>query len=1845
MFAAQSNLNLLCPSSLPRGVCSLLLPLLLLGTLLPGTAAANPAAETMREDLEKISAEGKPRGPGQPANRELAEKIQSRFEASGYESGTLNFTTPHLQPGSVTISLPEGETFDLEPMHPSLMNPGNFPREGFKARLVYLGHGTYEDVEKMNGQALDGTVAVMEYDSGRNWMRLLRLGVRGVIFLGAENPMHHDAVSKVYNTEVGVPRLYLPSEQTDRLRSKLTAENTETMAQFKAAHTRWESGELTSPWVLIEGTDPDLRDEVIVFTAPLDANSVVPARATGAHSAPNLNLLMKLYDDFLTTPPSRSVMLVAVNAHTRQYLGERILAWSLLADRSNVSKMRNQIGDELREAELYWSNYSKLGLEGTDMDPDRLHVVMEMLWQLNDKQSARREQEHKELTQERIREIKELAEEGANFNEVELEAVEDVDHELDLTEFEEKDYRRAIEAAIKKLEKQTGGIRSLMVTDEEVVKGVEEDIERLRELKKKPYEELRALAERAKPVFDDEKLFERWRTELDRSTGVRLAVKSKLQDEASRVLNRQKLKMMDISTNEELTEEEKESKLEEMRERTDDYRNVLILFNKIDVGVGRSRTYYREIANNDRQLDILRGYRDRLVAQFERNMKQKQEEMDRDRANDAIRDAVGARQVQLVLSLDVNWASPEKIGFCTLNKDVKNSWQRGFGQLSEQIASSMDAQEEPAALNLDEDRPLTPTAEVGSFASKDWTPFVNTLSQAGGLSERYYFLSPHHPASVFHRAAATPAMTLRSVHAGPGPAFGPNDTMEQLDMDACARLTDWLRRYFSDLVDHPETVSTVTNKKLNIPGQARLWASLLRTFKVDQFSSQTTPSLEVPNCMMAIYPTVPEESAKFLSPIIGGDVLNAYTQITDAAAQAVVYGIQHRETLAPAAYQMDGDFTRVLHTIDKGQIQSSMQMMSNLSRGSYSKTLPMFKGLEFPVYDRIDPSTLSSSPITVQELWPMAASRKAEPQKYGLHGVGGLTTALSPPTLGPAAIYRWQRDVGLSNEPMIVLTDQKHGIMNPTKLMPDGAGYAAPEQLKEAFFAIAARDMHKLNRMRMAEMKGVSDQLVEEFLDDGKIALAEMDRAAESHDHNSFLEANYRALGNVAKAYDQLRSINSDMLSAILVYMALMLPFCFFLQKLLFKFERIEHELLVFLSMFVGLYVCFRFIHPAFALAMSAEAIFIGFLLAAVGLFTIWVLHARFKGEMNLLFQNYTGMEAEVSYSAVGQTAMLIGVNNMKRRRIRTGLTTATIVLVTFAMLAFSSVSKKMKPTVIPQRGDAPYAGLFYHWPGGQPMDEASAQIFRDLYADEGDVIVRRIITPPKPEDSDSSVDWNLELVDSPAAGRHINVEGVMGLPMEDEDFLGPFPVMRGDYFSAPDAHEIMLTASAADGMGIAPDQVGEVSVRFMGQKLRVAGIVEDERYRLMRDLDPGFRLYPLDQDSGLGGAGQQSVDEGPSDRSAAVGIDTARLVFLPVELSKKLGGEPFSVSVRLPVDAEAETNEVLWPQLTRLLKATRAKVYIGSPMPFAVGTGDQQASSRAGTYYVGSSYRTSIGGFSNVLIPLIIAGTIILNTMLGTVYERKQEIAVYNAIGLNPTHIFMFFLGEAFVYSVIGSVSGYLIGQILAIVMKSLQIVEGVNINFSSLMVVYAIMLTIALVLLSTVYPAVVATRTAVPSGKRTWSMPDNDGDKMRNVFPFIYQPNLASGVMYYLFEFFSTYTEQSFGDMIAHVDGHQLDKDEDGRPLYRLSYTIALAPFDLGVTQRVTFMARYDTVVQSYRIHMLVERLSGQDTNWATTNKPFMEGLRKLLLRWRNLDSTQHRWYEDEGKSLFGLDDDNNG
>ena len=1638
-----------------------------------GVCAAGEG-DKLVEEMKAFFAEGPIRYVGSPGNLAIEEKVYQRFAQSGFEHGAIKFPAPSFVPGRTALTAAGMKTIELRVLHPTTFRPGNFKERDFEANLIHLGLGREKDLQAVKGLELAGNIAVMHFDCGDSWQRLLRFGVRGFVFYGYENSSYWAARTKVYATEVSVPRFAVDGADTEKLLAAMNKAGGALTVRVEAEPSRWKNVMLRDPWVLIPGTDPDLKNEVFVFTAPLDGNCIIPKFARGAQSGANLFLLMKLLEEFKQNPPDRSVMLVAVNARTQRYLGDRMLVWHMLSAREKKAEVRKALSEFMRVQDMFVEQYGSLDLD----DPGR-------------------EAENEEFLI---------------------------------------------------------GLRTLTA----------------------------------------------------RPAGVDLTVKTPVVTLAKRDVNNTKSGKVDLQYEEGLSEADRQERWDQLEAAYQQYVHVLTLFNRVGV-----KKKLSELTKAERE--ILKGYIDEVVAGNGGMAELNRQDLTRENENDVVREALEGKKVALVIPLELTWHN-EQVGFCsyTVTWDLSKHWAHQLGGSTTRMAREL-------------------LAELGMPAET----FVDTMTNKGGLLEPHFFPEVASSIQYYHGSANdgvrdTPAVALRNAYVDSGLAFTTSDTFEGIDPAVVGKLFRFVPRLFEKMLKDRHITSA---SELSVAGlvSTTTTTQFFKTFKFDELAATVSPELPVPGTVVFIAPTAIDPK-KPGQPLIEGDVINTYLHLTDMRATALM----HCVSVATAnALRCDEDFIGVDHALDLGQSADKRATATTAT----NVVLTMFACREYPVYERNDSSYVSVRRITVDKYMPLVGSRNSEPRRYGMVGIAGaLSKAEFLAAPGPGAVFmKAGEDLKLLT--VISAAADKRFVLNSSAENPDGRGFESAEELGPDFFARAAADMSWLNHHRMGKMPGVTNELCTGFMEQGDEALAAAEAHKANNDHMGYVRSLYRALGSHVKAYKQIAAATNDMLKAIIFYMALLLPFCFFVQKLMFKFVRIEVELVMFAVLFGITFVVFRMIHPAFRVAEAPIAILIAFVMGVMACFVIHILQSRFEGEMQMLFRTFTGMDTTaVGYSTVGQKAMIIGVNNMKRRRIRTALTTGTIVLVTFTMLSFSSISKKVSPTVIPISKDQKYTGIFYQWPGSLQMDEASLGVFRDMFVDRGEMVVRRWLVPPE-------IVTTQALMGAPPLplktdeGAQVGIEGVLGLSMAEDGFLRPMPVLPGGrYFSADDASEALLPASLAGTLGIGKDEIGQAKVNLYGHEFTVVGMLDDEELAAIRNvadkpilpIKAAVSQTVFNRDAAKLEAGEDRTFDPTATETGLFYVDPGTLLVLPIETSRRLGAAPSSISIRLADD------EPIWPVMTEILTVTNAKFYISSMAPFSASA-DSDVKTAGGVYFVGSGYSTSIGGLARLIIPLIIAGTIILNTMLGSVYERKYEIAVYNAVGLNPTHIGMFFLAEAFVYSVIGSVGGYLIGQVLAIAMTKFNLVEGINLNFSSLSVVYVIMFTVAVVLLSTLYPARAATRAAVPSGKRKWSLPEHEGGTMEVVFPFIYQDELAAGVMAYIDEYFSRFTEGSTGDMIARRLHETTGKDEEGRATYTLSYDLALAPFDLGVTQQVDFLAAYNEKVGSYEVRMTVRRLSGQDTIWVTTNKPYLEKMRSYLINWRNLDVARHAFYVQQAKGLF--------
>jgi putative ABC transport system permease protein len=115
--------------------------------------------------------------------------------------------------------------------------------------------------------------------------------------------------------------------------------------------------------------------------------------------------------------------------------------------------------------------------------------------------------------------------------------------------------------------------------------------------------------------------------------------------------------------------------------------------------------------------------------------------------------------------------------------------------------------------------------------------------------------------------------------------------------------------------------------------------------------------------------------------------------------------------------------------------------------------------------------------------------------------------------------------------------------------------------------------------------------------------------------------------------------------------------------------------------------------------------------------------------------------------------------------------------------------------------------------------------------------------------------------------------------------------------------------------------------------------------------------------------------------------------------------------------------------------------------------------------------------GISGVI--LFIGGLVVLVTMMGSVRERTEEIGIFRAIGFRRSHIMRIVFLEAGIISGLAGILGYGLGWASAGVAVALS-GEGQSghVPFAPELAVGAVVLALALGLIATVYPAMMAAR-----------------------------------------------------------------------------------------------------------------------------------------------------------------------
>lgn len=923
---------------------------------------------------------------------------------------------------------------------------------------------------------------------------------------------------------------------------------------------------------------------------------------------------------------------------------------------------------------------------------------------------------------------------------------------------------------------------------------------------------------------------------------------------------------------------------------------------------------------------------------------------------------------------------------------------------------------------------------------------------------------------------------------------------------------------------------------------------------------------------------------------------------------------------------------RIAYASDEGAAQSIYRSL-NIPTWFALQTpvhLVVFRATPVTILDVINPQTLK--PYAGLEL-VRADTLTPFPSFNKFQTTGPVTTFIPPDVRFIVTFKAGSPENELVQVTRAVMLNSQPGETARSLSEVPARGYLAGEHsLLLEVPQQTARSMLALNGQRLAalDQHRMADERTKDF---HRKAAELLETAAASP---SLQEATLRARDSATYSilnYPVIRGAIFDAVMGILWYLFLLVPFVFFFEKLVFGFTDIRRQLAANTVIFLVVFGLLKLLHPAFGMIRSSLMILLGFIIFLISAGVVLLLSGRFRENLEALRRKRAQVAgAEVNALGVIGTAFALGLNNMHRRKVRTGLTCATLVLITFAMLCFSTLHSDIVDSTT-ATGKASYAGILVKPPQFRPVSEGELFALRMKYGGRYTVAPRRMYVGYET--------WTRERLNPSLTISHRGADGELRKVeftsilqfSEEEPLASQMPLLTTNGWFRPLASAtatptVMIPDAMARKLGLTVEQVQTAppTVTINGKDFLVGGIFDAERFGQLRDLD-GRSLLPFDVTAMTTvrnvGAGRfwEVVAEESDPLMNPANVVLAGIADLGLSVPNGFN-RLVSIGVAMPQlnyrDAKAE--------ISQYLEQTGKPTYYGLD----------------GVAYLGKRLReTSLVGLLDLLIPLFIASVTVLNTIRGSVYERRDEIFVYNAVGIAPRYVFFMFMAEALVYSVVGTVLGYLIAQGTGTVLTALDLTGGLSLNFTSKITVYVSLTIILATLASTVFPARSALEIAAPAEEAGWRLPEPEGDRLRFLLPFTFHHRDRVAILAFFHRYLLDHGEGSAGPFFAGPPSVGISERPD--PLQpdgcipEVRSTIWLKPYDLGVSQELVIDLQTDPETREYIACITLERLSGTREAWLRLNHHFVSQIRRHFLHWRAVSAEDREELYQEARALL--------
>ncbi len=905
-------------------------------------------------------------------------------------------------------------------------------------------------------------------------------------------------------------------------------------------------------------------------------------------------------------------------------------------------------------------------------------------------------------------------------------------------------------------------------------------------------------------------------------------------------------------------------------------------------------------------------------------------------------------------------------------------------------------------------------------------------------------------------------------------------------------------------------------------------------------------------------------------------------------------------------FKFDADSGAVIWSVDKKKTGKPAYRLK-MQRRSMETDLVMFACRQSTLFNTLEPRSLRY----MTKIQLLDGRRDAPPLRYWFSRTDTWTSTLLSLFLEDGTPWKLTLSDSVLRKKMI--------LTNGTAEDPAGKGYSVEQYpfLRHTAFHVA-RDMWTLlgPRIHNLETHGIYDERIRGLQQTGLQSLENARQALSERRYDRLSEESLKSWALASRVYDHVEKTQKDVLFGVLFYIALFVPFAFCAERLLFCYANINKRIVAFLAILLALILVIYKVHPAFQLAYSPMVVILAFFIIGLSLMVTLIIFFRFEQEMARLQKRASrALTGEISRWKAFTASFFLGVSNLRRRRLRTALTCTTLIILTFTIMSFTTVKSQRSYTRLLFSAAVPYRGILMKTIDWRDLPPEALEVIGGTFP-AGTLVAPRVWL----QDEDRTRAAVVTIHGRQGSSR---AQGLIGLSPSEFKVSGIDSIMTGGRWLKPgERSAVLLPREMAERLGVDPTNPGGRKVTIWGVPFTVVGTFSGTKLDEFRGLDGETItpvIFPHEATAAMTEVEMDALESGDDVRSYQ-----SRYQHIPGELTiimdadrlLSVGGNLKSVAVRLaPGVAPRQTARELVDRFGLTL-------FSGE---------------KGGTYLYQAGDTLSYSGMPNIIIPLAISVFIVLNTMIGSVYERKREIAIYTSVGLAPSHVSFLFIAESLAFAVLSVVLGYLVAQVSARLFAGTALWAGITVNYSSLAGVAAMVLVIAVVLISVLYPSRVAAQIAIPDVNRSWTLPQAKGHTMEITLPFLMKESEYRGVAGYLIDYFVSHQDVSHG-LFSTGDVHwrlHTDGDSDaGQPRHFLEMDarVWLAPFDFGIMQHARLIIRpaADEEDGFLEIGVVLTRESGEANAWRRINRGFLHQLRRQLLIWRSLDETERVAYE---------------